>query len=149
MVSNILFGSYQLEWTDYLKTYSSIVGWNFQKVTFTFHPEFPTFSDKVVSILYHGGKTCVKFFGTKRIVCNWVVYITNVGIVLSLVSLGLRELSRMERCPFCRDVQNEKFNICSRKIIWMNTVSGQLFFFIPSSSQFPRQLFMYTVITHL
>ena len=41
MVSNIPFGSYQPEWTDYLKTYSSIFGWNFRKVTlpFTFHPE--------------------------------------------------------------------------------------------------------------
>ena len=48
MVSNIPFGSYQPEWTDYLKTYSSIFGWNFRKVTlpFTFHPEFPKFSVK-------------------------------------------------------------------------------------------------------
>ena len=48
MVSNIPFGSYQPEWTDYLKTYSSIFGWNFRKATlpFTFHPEFPKFSGK-------------------------------------------------------------------------------------------------------
>ena len=48
MVSNILFGSYQPEWTDYLKTYSSIFGWNFRKVTlpFTSHPEFLKFSVK-------------------------------------------------------------------------------------------------------
>ena len=48
MVSNIPFGSYQVEWMDHLKTYSSIVGWNFQKVTlpFTFHPEFLKFPDK-------------------------------------------------------------------------------------------------------
>ena len=48
IVSNIPFGSYQPEWTDYLKTYSSIFGWNFRKVTlpFTFHPEFPKFSVK-------------------------------------------------------------------------------------------------------
>ena len=32
MVSNIPFGSYQPEWMDYLKTYSSIFGWNFRKV---------------------------------------------------------------------------------------------------------------------
>ena len=46
MVSNIPFGSYQPEWKDYLKTYSSIFGWNFRKVTlpFTFHPEIPKFS---------------------------------------------------------------------------------------------------------
>ena len=46
MVSNIPFGSYQLEWKDYLKTYSSIFGWNLRKVAppFTFHPEFPKFS---------------------------------------------------------------------------------------------------------
>ena len=30
MVSNIPFGSYQPEWTDYLKTYSLIFGWNFR-----------------------------------------------------------------------------------------------------------------------
>ena len=48
MVSDIPFGSYQPEWKDYLKTYSSIFDWNFQKVTlpFTFHPEFPKFSIK-------------------------------------------------------------------------------------------------------
>ena len=48
MVSNIPFGSYQPEWKDYLKTYSSIFGWNFRKVTlpFSFHPEFPKFSVK-------------------------------------------------------------------------------------------------------
>ena len=105
---------------------------------------------QVVSTPYHRGKTCIKFsiFGTKRIVCNWVVYIMEVGSVLSLVSLGLRNLSRIERCPFCRDVQNEKFNICSRKIIWMNTVSGQLFFFVPSSSQFPRQLYIQSKPTY-
>ena len=28
MVSNIPFGLYEPEWTDYLKTYSSIFGWN-------------------------------------------------------------------------------------------------------------------------
>ena len=33
MVRNIPFGSYQPEWKDYLKTYSSIFGWNFRKVT--------------------------------------------------------------------------------------------------------------------
>ena len=45
MVSNIPFVSYQPEWKDYLKTYSSIFDWNFRKVTlpFTFHPEFPKF----------------------------------------------------------------------------------------------------------
>ena len=39
---------YQPEWKDYLKTYSSIFGWNFRKVAlrFTFHPEFPRFSVK-------------------------------------------------------------------------------------------------------
>ena len=48
MVSNIPFGLYEPEWTDYLKTYSSIFGWNFRKVTlpFTLHPEFPKFSVK-------------------------------------------------------------------------------------------------------
>ena len=48
--SNIPFGSYQPEWTDFLKTYMypSIFGWNFRKVTlpFTFHPEFPKFPVK-------------------------------------------------------------------------------------------------------
>ena len=48
IVNNIPFGSYQPEWKDYLKTYSSIFGWNFRKVNlpFTFHPEFPKFSVK-------------------------------------------------------------------------------------------------------
>ena len=48
MVSNIPFGLYQPEWKDYLKTYSSIFGWNFRKVTlpFTFHLEFLKFSIK-------------------------------------------------------------------------------------------------------
>ena len=31
MVSNIPFGSYQPEWKDYLKMYSSIFSWNFRK----------------------------------------------------------------------------------------------------------------------
>ena len=55
MVSNVTFGSYQPEWTDYLKTYSSIFGWNFRKVTlpFTFHPEFPKFSVKWKAPLLH------------------------------------------------------------------------------------------------
>ena len=48
MVSNIPFASYQPEWKDYLKTHSSILGWNFWKVTlsFTLHPEIPKFSVK-------------------------------------------------------------------------------------------------------
>ena len=49
MLSNIPFGSYQPEWKDYLKTYSSIFGWNWRlEVTLpcTFHPEFPKFSVK-------------------------------------------------------------------------------------------------------
>ena len=36
MVSNIPFGSYQPEWKDYLKTYSSIFGWKFRKVNLPF-----------------------------------------------------------------------------------------------------------------
>ena len=42
MVSNIPFGSYQPEWMDYLKTYSSIFGWNFRKVAlpFALHLDF-------------------------------------------------------------------------------------------------------------
>ena len=37
MVSNIPFGSYQPEWKDYLKTYCSIFGWKFRKVTLPFY----------------------------------------------------------------------------------------------------------------
>ena len=39
---------YEPEWTDYLKTYFFIFGWNFRKVTlpFTLHPEFPKFCVK-------------------------------------------------------------------------------------------------------
>ena len=52
---NIPFGLYQPEWTDYLKMYSSIFGWNFRKVTlpFTFHLEFPKFAVKDLQYVVH------------------------------------------------------------------------------------------------
>ena len=37
MVSNIPFGSHQPEWKAYLKTYSSIFGWNFRKIDLTIY----------------------------------------------------------------------------------------------------------------
>ena len=43
MVSNIPFGSYQPEWEDYVKTYSSIFDWNFRKVTLHHLPSIRNF----------------------------------------------------------------------------------------------------------
>ena len=132
MVSNIPFGSYQLP----------------QNILLNCRLEFPK-SDltiycpsgiseifwQMVSTPYCRGKNCIKFsiFGTKRIVRNWVVYIMEVRIVLSLVSLGLRELSRIERCPFCRDVQKENFNICSRKSGWTLWVGSSFSSFLQAA----------------
>ena len=75
MVSNIPFGSYQPEWKDYLKTYSSIFGWNWRlEVTPSIrnfrnflsngkHPQIPSRGPTIhVFLVERFVSLCVPFF---------------------------------------------------------------------------------------
>ena len=88
MVSNIPFGSYQPEWKDYLKTYSSIFGWKFRKVTLplTFHPEFPKFSVKWLAPL---GQFLLGM-------CHWPLRTPT-----PLESIRIPSQSLLGKCDFC------------------------------------------------
>ena len=90
MVSNILFGLYEPEWTDYLKTYSSIFGWNFRKVTspFTFHPEFPKFSVKWFSVA-KGGEGKFSY----EIILGATVFIHHISLKTPAPPLGVNKQS--------------------------------------------------------